>query len=216
MPTTRSSSSDSVRWCGAASLNTMVMMAFLSLARRALCSASTPSSFMFEITSPFTSTKSSLISCRASISRSASPADTQSGPTTTWIVRFGTSFQIDALMNAWICSACAVQNTKISITPADERNSIAYESAGTLTSGSKHCRVDSVAPSQKSAGSAHVTSVCVCVCVYARVCPSLHAVVPATPAESARRTSPPSRRPAAECCVSPPTHCPFSTIDRSM
>ena len=56
---------------------TMVMMAFLSLARRPLCSASNAPRFMLETVSPDTSTKSCLMMSRWSISRRASPADRQ-------------------------------------------------------------------------------------------------------------------------------------------
>ncbi len=56
---------------------TRVMMAFLSLSRRARCARMAAQRSMLDTTSPETSTKSLLIMSLTSISRSASPADLQ-------------------------------------------------------------------------------------------------------------------------------------------
>ena len=62
---------------GSAVSRTIVMMALLSAARRALCTRTAAASSMLDTVSADTSTKSALMMSFWSITRSASPADRQ-------------------------------------------------------------------------------------------------------------------------------------------
>eukprot|EP01139_Manchomonas_bermudensis_P017630 Amastigsp_a519896_11.p5 type:complete len:122 gc:universal Amastigsp_a519896_11:563-198(-) len=118
-----SSSGDRDGCPGRTSRNTEVMMQCSAL--RARCAASASASDTLATTSPYTSTKSDVMSPSAKMSRSAAPAEFASefARGVTLIGHDGESHR-DEFKYSATCSACETLKTITSLTPAVLRNSI--------------------------------------------------------------------------------------------
>jgi hypothetical protein len=128
-----------VLWFAPASRSTIVMIAFLSFARRALCAASADSSGRLLTTSPYTRMKSPVSRLLLSRSRIASPMECD----VDWMSSSrengeDAAAHFDFVLYSSTCSLCAPQYTKMSSTPALARNSKVYSMSGVLARGSKH------------------------------------------------------------------------------